>query len=199
MAGVTVVAIVWGVVAVAQFTFGSFRVTAESVAAEITGADFVDWSDTDVVPQLSERQERERLIRKVSEMFNQLDFAERERAREQRVGEDFFRRLSAYEQALFVDLTIVESMNKWFEALDGMPPDQLKQFVEKGLREIEQGVTAEDMGRMREMGDNLVERATKEGFRAYLEKTSAETKMELAPLMEAMSEVMQGLRGQEWE
>ena len=79
--GVAVVAVVWGVVAVAQLTFGSFRVTAESVAAEIAEADFVDWSETDVVPQLGERQERERYIRRVSEMFNQLDFAERERAR----------------------------------------------------------------------------------------------------------------------
>ncbi|NNC87246.1 MAG: hypothetical protein HKN82_02160, partial [Akkermansiaceae bacterium] len=67
------------------------------------------------------------------------------------------------------------------------------------MKEIEKGTTAEDMERMREMGDDLVARATQEGFRAYLEKTRAETKMELAPLMEAMNEVMQGLRNPEWE
>ncbi|NNC87936.1 MAG: hypothetical protein HKN82_05685 [Akkermansiaceae bacterium] len=197
--GLVVVAVAWGLVAVAQMIFGNYRVTAESVQGTIAEADFVDWSDADVVPGLGEREEREEAIREIADQINKLDFAEREKGRENRLGEDFFRKLSARERTLFVDLTIVESMNQWFQALDGLPPEDLKKFVERGMKEIEKGTTAEDMERMREMGDDLVARATQEGFRAYLEKTSAETKMELAPLMEAMNEVMQGLRNPDWE
>jgi hypothetical protein len=35
-------------------------------------------------------------------------------------------------------------------------------------------------------------------MRAYFDKASADTKLDLAPLMEAMNEVMQGLRGNEF-
>jgi hypothetical protein len=36
---------------------------------------------------------------------------------------------------------------------------------------------------------------TEEGMRAYFEKANSETKLDLAPLMESMNEVMQGMRG----
>ena len=35
-------------------------------------------------------------------------------------------------------------------------------------------------------------------MQAYFEKSSADTKLDLAPLMEAMNETMQGLRGNEF-
>ena len=48
------------------------------------------------------------------------------------------------------------------------------------------------------LDQNLLARITSEGMRAYYEKASADTKLDLAPLMEAMNEVMQGLRGNDF-
>ena len=70
--------------------------------------------------------------------------------------------------------------------------------MEQGLREIESGKTAEEMARARELGDDLLETIAGEGIRAYFDKASTDTKLDLAPLMESMNEVMQGLRGQEF-
>jgi hypothetical protein len=109
-----------------------------------------------------------------------------------------FRLLSAEEKKLFIDLTIRESMGKFMEALDALPPAERRKFVEKGLDEVASGATGEDMARADELGGNLLETITGEGMRAYFEKASAETKLDLAPLMESMNEVMQGLRGQEF-
>src|SRR5690606_22272625 len=95
-----------------------------------------------------------------------------------------------------VDLTIRESMGKFMEALDALPPDERKKFVEQGLRDVEEGRTEEEMLRARELGDDLLETISSEGLRAYFEKASADTKLDLAPLMEAINETMQGLRGQ---
>jgi hypothetical protein len=54
------------------------------------------------------------------------------------------------------------------------------------------------MERAREMDDKLLTKISEEGMRAYFDKASADTKLDLAPLMEAMNEVMQGLRGNEF-
>jgi hypothetical protein len=96
---------------------------------------------------------------------------------------------------LFIDLTVAESMNRFMQALDQMPAADRKRFVKQGLEEIAKGKTADDMERTRELGSDVMEKITQEGMRAYFEKSSAETKLDLAPLMESMNEVMQGLRG----
>jgi hypothetical protein len=70
--------------------------------------------------------------------------------------------------------------------------------VEKGLKEINSGRTEQEMERAQQMDEALLTKISREGMRAYFEKASAETKMDLAPLMEAMNETMQGLRGREF-
>ncbi len=89
-------------------------------------------------------------------------------------------------------------MSRFMESLDGMKPQQRRQFVELGLKEIQQGRTSEEMARADELGADLLDKISQEGMRAYFEKSSADTKLDLAPLMEAMNETMQGLRGNEF-
>ena len=185
---------VWGLRAIA----GSQKITAERVNREIAGANFADWSDRKTVPDNAEGKRRLKEIARISDMVNRLDFQEREKNRRNREGEAFFRKLSAQEKSLFIDLTVMESMNRFMEALDAMPPEQRKKFVECGLKEVKEGRTEEDMARADELGSELLEKISQEGMRAYFEKSSADTKLDLAPLLEAVNETMQGLRGNEF-
>ena len=89
-------------------------------------------------------------------------------------------------------------MGRFMEAIDKLPPEKRKQFVEKALKDIETGKTGEDMSRLQELGKDVVEKVQSEGMRAYFEKASADTKLDLAPLMESTNELMQSLRGQEF-
>lgn len=186
-------ALIWGVVAVLRGFAGSKQVTAEKVVREIEAAAFDDWSGRGGTDS-----KREKKLREIAGLINRLDFAERQKTRDDRPTEDFFRLLSPDEKKLFIDLTVRESMGKFMEAIDALPPEKRKDFVEQGLREIESGKTEEEMAKARELGDDLLERIASEGMRAYFEKASADTKLDLAPLMESMNEVMQGLRGQEF-
>jgi len=195
---VLVLALVWAVVWGVRTWAGSKRITAESVDREIAAANFADWSAEDASQNAAEAKRRDAELRKIAALTNRLDFQEREKNRENRTGEQFFRKLNSSEKQLFVDLTIVESMNRFMETLDGLPPEQRKKFVEQGLKEIETGRTAEEMARTEELGEDLLDRISQEGMRAYFEKSSADTKLDLAPLMESMNEVMQGLRGNEF-
>lgn len=189
-------AVVWAAVAGIRSLAGSKRVTAEKIEARIAAANFDDWSEG--VPEGAVMSDREDEIRAVAEQFNRLDFAERDKAREQRVGESFFRKMAPEEKELFIELTIAESMRSFMAALDAMQPEERRKMVERGLREIEDGRTEADMRRAEELDEDLLNRITEEGMKAYFEEASSDTKLDLAPLMEAMDGVMKGLRGNEF-
>ena len=187
---------IWILVFAVRSIAASKKITAERLQNEISELAFDDWSEDS--GSSSEAEERENEIRRIADMVNRLDFAERQKNRENQSAEDFFRKLDAREKNLFVDLTIVETMGRFMEALDQMPPEQRKEFVQKGLSEIQEGRTEADMARAQEMDEDLLTKISEEGMRAYFNEASADTKLDLAPLMEAMNEVMQGLRGNEF-
>ena len=186
-------ALIWGGVTALRAFAGSKQVTAGKVNREIEAAAFEDWSEREATDPA-----REKKLREIAGLVNRLDFAERQKTRDDRITEGFFRRMSPSEKKLFIDLTVRESMGKFMEAIDALPPEKRKEFVKQGLSEIESGKTEEEMAKARELGDDLLETIAGEGMRAYFEKASADTKLDLAPLMESMNEVMQGLRGQEF-
>jgi DNA-directed RNA polymerase specialized sigma24 family protein len=186
--------VIWGVRVYAN----SRKVTAEKINLRIERARFADWSETAASDNANESARREQEIREIADLINKLDFQEREKNRDQRVGEDFFRKLNAREKTLFIDLTIAESMNRFMEALDTMPPDQRRKFVEQGLKQITDGKTQADITRAEELSPELLEKISQEGIRAYFQKSSVETKLDLAPLMESINETMQGIRGNQF-
>jgi len=195
---VLVLLLVWSSVWVVRAYAGSRKITAERVNREVAAAHFADWSAEKSPPDPAEAARRDQELRKIANLVNGLDFQERERNRGNRTGEAFFRKLAPNEKSLFIDLTIKESMGRFMEALDAMKPDQRKKFVEQGLKEINEGRTADEMARADELGSDLLDKISEQGMKAYFEKSSADTKLDLAPLMEAMNETMQGLRGNEF-
>lgn len=189
---------VWGVVAGVRAIAGSQRVTADKLQEEIEAAQFADWSDLEVTPVNAEAKGRRKALTDIAEMVNSLDFAQREKAREERIGEQFFSTLAVPEKERFIDLTIEKSMESFMQALDALDPEDRRKFVEDGLREIEDGRTEEEMKRARELSEDLLRRITDEGMKSYFANASTETKLDLAPLMQAMDEVMKGMRGREF-
>lgn len=196
-AAVILFAVWMGVWALRSFA-GSKRITSARVDREIVAANFADWSNGQAERDGIEAKRREGALREIAEMVNRLDFQEREKNRENRSGEAFFRKLSPEEKGLFIDLTVMESMSRFMQSLDAMTPEQRKKFVEQGLKEIREGRTEAEMARADELGEELLNKISEEGMKAYFQKSSADTKLDLAPLMEAMNEAMQGLRGNEF-
>lgn len=185
---------VWVLVFAIRSWAGSKKVTAEKIEQALQSAKFEDLSQVESI-DASVAKKRQEKIREIADLTNRLDFKERENNREKRSGEKFFKLLNSSERQLFIELTVAESMNQFMKALDQMPAKDRKRFVKQGLEEIAKGKTAEDMERTKELGDDVMEKITQEGMRAYFEKASADTKLDLAPLMEAMNDVMQGMRG----
>ena len=193
---VLVLVVVWGIVWGIRAYAGSRKITAERVQQKVEEARFADWSQS--AGDAAEANRRETALRDIAGLVNRLDFQEREKNRDNRSGEKFFRLLSPSEKGLFIELTVAESMNSFMKALDAMKPAQRKKFVEDGLKDIRNGRTKEDMARTDAMSDELLEKISQEGMRAYFEKSNVDTKLDLAPLMDAMNDTMQGLRGNQF-
>ncbi len=190
--------VVWGAVWGVRSFAETRKITADRVNREIRDARFADWSDRTAPPSAAEAKRRDKELREIAGLVNRLDFQEREKNRDNRAGEEFFGKLMPTEKSLFIDLTIKETMGRFMESLDAMPPDQRKKFVEQGLREITEGRTSADLARTEALDPQLLDKISQEGMKAYFEKSSADTKLDLGPLMEAMNEAMQGLRGHEF-
>lgn len=195
---IVVLALVWGCVWGIRSYAGSKKITAERVNREISAANFADWSEDNGSRDSGEATRRDQEIRRIADLVNRLDFQEREKNRDNRTGDIFFRKLAPQEKSLFIELTVMETMSRFMESLDAMKPAERKKFVEQGLKEIRDGKTGADMARAEELDPDLLDKITEGGMKAYFEKSSADTKLDLAPLMEAMNETMQGLRGNEF-
>ncbi|MGL5016810.1 MAG: hypothetical protein ACRDBP_01640 [Luteolibacter sp.] len=193
-----VLLVVWGCVWAVRAYAGSKKITAERVNRAVAEANFADWSAGNPTPNAAEASRRQEELQKIATLVNRLDFQEREKNRENRSGENFFRKLSPDEKNRFIQLTVVESMSRFMESLDAMKPEQRKKFVEQGLKELNEGRTQAEMERADQLSSDLLDQITQQGMKAYFEKSSSDTKLDLAPLMEAMNETMQGLRGNEF-
>jgi hypothetical protein len=190
--------LVWGCVWSVRAYAGSKKITSARVNRAIANAKFTDGSGEPSSLSAAELRRREEELRKIADMINRLDFQEREKNRQNRVGEEFFRKLTAGEKNQFIELTIVESMSRFMESLDTMKPEQRQKFVTQALKDLNEGRTQAEMERTDKLGTELLDQISQQGMKAYFEKSSADTKLDLAPLMEAMNEAMQGLRGNEF-
>lgn len=197
--GLAVCAVVWSIVFAAQGYFREMRVTAESVTEAVSEAEFVDWSGREGEPAGEEAAAREEKIREVAGMISRLDFTESGKARQARVAEEFFQKLSPQEQSLFVSLTMEEALAQWMAVFEGMDAEAQEKFIQRGLTEFEYELDPDNIEQMEKLGAEISKVAQAGGFREFLAGKSAEEKMELAPLFEIMNELMQRLRMPKWE
>jgi hypothetical protein len=185
---------VWGIRTYAD----SMKNTAQRVGREMAMADFADWSDRDVPPDDPEAKRRDQKLSEIADLVNALDFQERDGYRRNRTDAAFFNKLSRREKARFIELTVMESFKRFMKSLDGMPPKQRKEFIEQGLREFAQGRSEEERARAKAVSADMLNGISLDAVRAYLDHSSPDAKLKLAPLIEVVNETMQGLRGNEF-
>ena len=185
---------VWGIRAIA----GSFKITAESVSREVAKADFADWSVLPAPPDPAEARQREQQLRDLAAMINRLDFVEHASHRRNHTDELLFRKLSPPEQELFVELTVMKSINSFLDSLEAIPAKQRKRFIEQGFKAVAEDSDGKPGRIANPLVGPLLDKLDVKGIRAFVNSSSAATKFSLAPLVEAINESIQGLRGNDF-
>jgi hypothetical protein len=106
----------------------------------------------------------------------------------------FFKALTPAEQTRFLDLTLPAGFKQMMEAFNKMEPAKRKEFVNKALDEMKKHEGEQPPPDAPDKLDANAEKMINQGLKSFYSEASAETKMDLSPLLEQMQRNLQGLR-----
>lgn len=170
---------VWLVAGGAIFFARSAKVTPESLTKHVETLQLESKAAPD----------RGKAIEKVADQLNHLTYEERREVRVSRKLDVFFKKLTPEEQGRFLDLTLPTGFKQMMEALNKMERPRRQQFVTRTLKEMRER-NGEDPRRGEE-DDAAGQKIIEQGFKTFYSEASAETKMDVAPLIEEMQKNLQ--------
>jgi len=188
--GVVSVLAVW-LLAFAAYQFAAARkVTMEKVRAYAASVDLA---------QLS-ADERAKAIQRLADMLNQLAYAERREARLGRIWEAWFKQMTDAERAQFLEATLPTGFKQMLGAFEEMPPDRRQRAITEAVRGLREAQTQLVKGgapvatNAPMLSEDLQKQAATIGLKTFYGESSAQTKAELAPLLEEMQRLMESGR-----
>ena len=185
--GIAALLVVWGVAYGLMRWAGAAKPTPEKVVAFV---------EANPLSGVTDPNERKRIIGELADLLNGLEPADM-RELEERAGEDprrdLFGEMSPDEQFFFLERRVGRAFQQMMQSFNEMERDERKRIVERSLKRMkeERGGPA----RLEEADPAIAEKITEAGLKAYYEEANAETKLDLAPLLEEMQRSMSMMRG----
>jgi uncharacterized protein YdaT len=186
------VVLIW-VVAVAGYRIArNARVTADKIKAYTESVDLKGLS----------LAERAKAIEKLAAMLNKLGPEERRKAQLERSAWGWFTQMTESEKEHFVEETMPTGFKQMLTSFEEMPADQRRRAVDNAVRRLrstqgrldaEEGDTGGTNGPP-VISEELQAKIRTIGLKAFYSQSSAETKAELAPVLEELQQVMQSGR-----
>ena len=165
------------------------KVTPEKVLAYSASVDF---------SRLSEA-ERAAALQKLADMFNALSLEERRRLRLERMA--WFAAMTEAEKIKFLEATLPTGFKQMLNAFEEMPPDKRQRVVDQAVKQLKDARENLAAGGPAPTGTNTVAlspelqgQVTKIGLKSFYSQSSAQTKAEMAPLLEEMQRTMESGR-----
>ena len=139
--------------------------------------------------------ERKKRLDEIIASANRLDFDQRRSMREsnREGGQRFFESLTKEERSRFVNETVEHHFKSVMKAFNNMPREERQKLVKQSLKDMErQEPDGRNMEKLKQEDQQVFEKVVEKGLGAYYEDASAETKLDLAPLMEQMQQRLRG-------
>ncbi|MDF1739973.1 MAG: hypothetical protein P1U86_12500 [Verrucomicrobiales bacterium] len=181
--------VIWAVIGLSIKLVRSAKPTAEKVTAYLADNSLSDISD--------EARRRE-VIGRTAEMLNAMDSDELEALNgkeEEDPRRKLFGELTSEEQLYFLERRIGRAFEQIMESFNAMEREERKKIVERSMQRIRERGDGTG-GPFDEENPEVAEQITDAGLKAYYSTANAETKIDLAPLLEEMQRtITQGGRG----
>jgi len=167
-------------------------VTAEKVKQYVDSVEFSKLSGA----------ARSKAIMELAHKLNALSLDERRRARMERIGSGWFEQMTEDEKATFIEATMPTGFKQMLTAFEELPEDKRRAAVEDALRRLRDSrQRLEAQGAVNASGTNgpvlsaeLQAKVRMIGLKAFYSQSSAQTKAELAPVLEELQRVMESGR-----
>ena len=180
--------VIW-VIALAGYKIAkNATVTPEKVHAYIGSVDFTHLSAAD----------RAAAIDKLAAMLNALSLEERQRLRLERKG--WFDKMTEAEKEKFITATLPTGIKQMLNAFEQLPAEKQQRAVDDALKQLKTAQAKQSAGGQPSgangppVSPELQEKVMKLGLQSFYSQSSAQTKAELAPLLEQMQQMMESGR-----
>ena len=183
--------VIW-VVAIAGYKIArNATVTPEKVRAYTESVDFSHLSAA----------ERAAALQKLAAMLNALSLEERQKLRLDRTVYKWFETMTEAEKGEFLEATMPTGFKQMLAAFEDMPPDKRQRVVDQAVKQMKTAREKLATGGQMPPGTNSVvlsaelqDEVTKIGLKSFYSQSSAQTKAEMAPLLEEMQRTMESGR-----
>ena len=181
----------WLVLGAGWFVSNRAKATAEKVAAYLHKNDLSKMS----------AEQRARALQDLSRQVAELPVEERRKARMDEAWERWFAQMTEAEKGAFIEATLPSGFKQMLAGFEQLPEDKRRKAVNDSLRDLRKareavlnGESSElriDSNRPPELSEELQQKVVQIGLQAFYTESSAQTKAELAPVLEEMQRLME--------
>jgi len=164
---------IWMVVGGIMYWGRASRPTAQLVTAYVGHSDLAVKSGT----------RRVQAIERMEEMLNGLSFEERQKLERDGTTRGFFQQLTQDEQVAFLDATLPAGFKQLMDHFNKMDSAHRKEIVDRALAEMKKH---QGEGPPPNIDSKLAQRMIDQGMRSFYNDASADSKLDMAPLIEQM-------------
>lgn len=194
---VSAIAGIWVLAWAGQWYFGHLKMTADKVRAYMESVDFAHLTG----------DARAQALKRLEDKLNALSYEERQRLRAERLINRWFAEMTEDEKARFIEATMPTGIKQMLDAFEQLPEDKRRKAVDDALKNLHEanqraatnGVVARSGTNAPPISPELEAKIRTIGLNSFYSQSSAETKAELAPVLEELQRTMESgkmLRGQ---
>src|ERR1043166_8612622 len=191
---VAVIVVAW-VMAVAGYTIAKHsRMTAEKLRAYARAVDLKKLPG----------DARLKAIRELAEKLNNLAPEERQKARLEGVWQGWFEEMTEDEKGAFIELTMPTGFKQMLASFEQLPEEKRRRSVDdalKRLKELQEKVREDretppngETNAAPVLSEEMQQKITRIGLKTFYSESSAQTKAEMAPLLEELQRTMESGR-----
>ena len=183
---------IW-VVAMAGYQIArNAKITPDKVRAYTQSVDFSRLSAA----------ERAAAIQQLADMLNALTLDERRSLQLDHTAYLWFEKMTEAEKGKFLEATLPTGFKQTIGAFETLPPDKRKRVVDQAMKQMKDareklaagGAMPPTDTNAVALSPELQDKVTKIGLQIFYSQSSAQTKAELAPLLEEMQRAMESGR-----
>ena len=173
---------------------GGLRVTGEKVRAYVEAVDLSKRSPAD----------RAAALKRLAVMLNKLSFEERQQMRLGRTAEKWFLQMTEEERGEFIEATMPTGFKQMITAFEQQSEEKRKRAIDEALKrlketqsEVQPGRNPSatgDTNRPPPLSPELEAKVRTIGLKSFYSQSSAQTKAELAPVLEELQRLMESGR-----
>jgi hypothetical protein len=188
-AGIALI-LVWVTVFAGYRIADALRATPQKVAAYAASLDLASLSPG----------ARRAALERLAKQLNALDFEARREARLGRIWDGLFEQMTDAEKAWFVEQTLPVGIRQMLDAFETLPEDKRRRAVEDSVRRLREARANRNPGEEPPptntpiVSEEMQRQMVSLGMKTFYSESSAQTKAELAPVLEEMQRLMESGR-----